>query len=46
LGRAGFGVTGPNEQKFFRRFFQKNGCFLVGMNVACSDIEVKPLATF
>jgi hypothetical protein len=23
LGRAGFSATGPNEQKFLRRLFQK-----------------------
>jgi hypothetical protein len=27
LGCAGFSVTGPEEQKFLRRFFQKSGCF-------------------
>ena len=28
LGRASFTVTGPEEQKFLRRFFSKSGHFL------------------
>jgi hypothetical protein len=27
LGRAGFTATGPEEQKFLRRFFQKAATF-------------------
>jgi hypothetical protein len=28
LGRAGFVATGPDQQKFLRRFFSKSGFFL------------------
>jgi hypothetical protein len=28
LGRAGFAATGPETQKFLRRFFQKAATFL------------------
>jgi hypothetical protein len=31
LGRAGFTATGPKEQKFLRRFFQKAATFF-GLN--------------
>jgi hypothetical protein len=27
LGRAGFAATGPESQKFLRRFFSKSGFF-------------------
>jgi hypothetical protein len=29
LGRAGFAASGPNDQKFLRRFFQKAAAFLI-----------------